>query len=183
MPRHDVCPICGGPKRSVSARCNNCRRQSQNENLEYHINWKLATPVWLSEFRGLFWGEGYAGIVRNNTSFSPVLALRLRDDDGDLIRDIQSKLGGRYLISQTSLKNPNAGDSLEWRTTDLDHCIELCHMLLDSVLPAKKYRDTEAVLDFCTWRKTVPYFWTDKDRAIAEGKMLTLMASREYRKC
>lgn len=175
--KYDTCPLCGKPKRSVAATCKYCQRQSQNR-VDFQIT---QDREWLTEFAGLFWGEGSAMIIRNNTSYSPALVLRLRDDDHLVIEDIQRHLGGRILHSYRNKTNPKHGNQIEWRTTNLEHCEIICRLLLDnSTLLAKKKNDVEAVLDFCRWRKTTGRYLTDEDREEAEFRMNALRESRMY---
>lgn len=177
--RYDTCPKCGGRKRKVSKTCKLCQRLDHNGNARYVVDWDLVTDAWLSEFCGFFAGEGYAGIIRNNSSFSAILALRLRDDDVAAVFDIQEKLGGRLLYSKR--KSEHHGDQVEWRTTNLSHAIEICELILErSVLPNKKLKDIEQVLDFARWRLSIGYHFSDEERQEAQRRLDKLRQSRKY---
>lgn len=153
-PKHiyDTCPICGNPKRDISKTCRKCSGTQVGEpeahpvsQVQHHI----LTKDWLTEFRGLFWGEGSAMIVPNGSSYGVILALALREDDGELVKDIYLKLGGTLLRRHTK----GYHDQFQWRATRLDHVLEICNLLLDNVqLPAKKVGDVVLVRDFCEWR-------------------------------
>lgn len=180
--RYDTCPICGGPKRTVAKSCKKCWRQPQNRSAPVEIDYSIATPEWLAEFAGLFWGEGSAMIVRNNTSYSPHLCICLRDDDAPMIKRIQEVLGGRILHSYLNKKNPNNGDMIEWRTTNLSHIVTIGQLLLqNSSFQAKKVNDLNQVIDFCTWRASCGRWFTDEERAEAERRFQHLRNSRKWK--
>jgi len=156
-PKYDLCPFCGGKKRDVSASCQKCRFRL-NDRPDQVPDPKCVperpSETWLSEFRGLFWGEGSAMIIPNNHSYSVLLALNLRIDDLELVQDLQAKLGGFLVWSASAARqNPNASPQVQWRVSRLTHVLEICELLLEgSVLAAKKRQDVDQVLDFCSWR-------------------------------
>lgn len=180
---YDTCPNCGGIKTKVSSVCKSCQRQDQNIDARYDIDLSTIHPAWISEFRGLFYGEGSAMIIMNNGSYSPCLAIRLRDDDGEVIRDIQRVLGGRYLKSNRNAVNPKHGSQFEWRTTNLHHCKQICELLIEGLLPARKKQDIHLVLDFCTWRINSPVHFSDEAREEAKRRFHQLREIRQYRSC
>lgn len=179
--RYDICPKCGGRKRTVSKTCKKCQSQSENLHSTCTIDYSLATPLWIAEFSGLFWGEGSAMIVRNNTSFAAILCIRLRDDDYEVIRDIQQTLGGRLLHRYLHKKNPKHGNQVEWRTTNMEHILEIGNLVLEhSAFEAKKKHDLQRVLEFCAWRLNQDRFMTPSQREEAEKLMYSLRNSRLY---
>jgi hypothetical protein len=121
-------------------------------------------------------------IIRNNHSFTGCLALRLRDDDEEMINFIQFFFGGRLLHRRLNYQNPKHGDQIEWRTTNLDHVLEICSLLLHHAhFPAKKIDDIRQVKEFCEWRKTFGHYWEDEHVQEAERRMFALRESRIYR--
>lgn len=64
------------------------------------INGVEINPIWMAEFRGFFFGEGYIGITTNGLSrnkylhYNPRIQITLRDDDISILKEIQAKLGG-----------------------------------------------------------------------------------------
>jgi hypothetical protein len=120
-------------------------------------------------------------IIRNNQSFSPTLALRLRDDDKLMIEDIQRHLGGRLLHRYLNQKNPKHGNQIEWRVTNLDRCEIICRLLITySQFFARKKNDVEAVLSFCIWRRSAGHRFTKEEREEAEFRFQALRQSRMY---
>jgi hypothetical protein len=155
--RYDLCPICGNRKRSVSQTCRKCRYQLNDRPLQMPdtgIHHDLLSPGWLAEFRGLFWGEGSAMIVPNQSSYSAILALNLRADDISAMQDIQARLGGFLVWSALGVNlRPHTHPQVQWRATRLDHVREICQLLLaDIQLSTKKTEDVRQVLAFCDFR-------------------------------
>lgn len=178
---YDTCPLCGALKRKAAANCKDCRRHLSNTPPE-EINLSGVSDIWLAEFRGLFYGEGSAMIVKNGkASFAPILTIGLRDDDARVIIDIQRVLGGR--IFYQTRNNPNHGSVIRWREMNLYRCAQICKLLLQGRIPAKKMNDIRLVLDFCEWRMTTPYNFTDETRQEAERRFNELRESRTYRSC
>lgn len=180
--RRVPCPGCGKPMVIGSQTCKLCQRQPQNVGIGGE-DLLSVDPLWLAEFRGLFYGEGTAMIIRNNSSYAPCIAIRLRDDDADMITQIHHKIGGRLLKSNRSRVNEKHGDQLEWRVTDMNRCRLICETLLTGLLPAKKKRDIELVRDFCDWRSGTSYYFTEDERQEAERRFLEIREVRKYPSC
>lgn len=175
------CPVCGGPMLITSKTCVKCQTDNNRRKQSFAIDRSRLTDAWLSEFCGLFFGEGSAMIVRNNRSFSVWLLLRLRDDDEPMVQEIIDILGGR------TFRRPPAGThggQIEWQTDHREHVAEICELILShSVLPAKKRRDIEQVLDFCRWRDGQPLHFSEEVRQEAERRYQALRDSRKYPSC
>lgn len=177
--RYDICPECGEKKRMVSETCKTCQRQLQNQDTTLTVNHELLTHKWITEFRGFFVGEGCAAIIRNNTSYAPMLTIKLRDDDADILLDIQHRLGGRILYSKS--RDETRGSQISWRALNVEQVLDICNLLLDQPsLPAKKLVDIALVKGFCEWRLTLPRYWSEEDRTEAERRLLELQAVKRY---
>lgn len=182
--RYDTCPNCGRQKRGVAALCKSCTRKPENEKASYDPERVAAIDSgWFREFCGLFFGEGAAMIIRNNSSFAPCLCFRLRDDDAAIVLEVQRQLGGRVLHSYKHDRDPSRGDQIEWRTTNLAHVKAITYrMLNESALPAKKLADIRAVYEFCLWRESAPLYLGDTNKQEAERQMRALQEGRKYRR-
>lgn len=66
-------------------------------------------PVWASEFRGLFYGEGTAYIARRKWKkgflYTPALSISARLDNLTMLEDVQSHLGGKIQSYQPTSNN------------------------------------------------------------------------------
>jgi len=175
--RYDICPVCGGYKRQPSKTCKACQSQPQNRGWNYEINLELTNEPFWREFSGLFMGEGSAMIVENNSSFSVILSLGLREDDSVLIYHLRQILGGSVLRRKSKI---GGYDVLMWRTTNMKHVLEISQKLLEfTSLPAKKVSDVQQVIEFCIWRlprrgcRLLP-----EEREEGERRMFALRQSR-----
>lgn len=184
--RYDICPECGEIKRVVAKTCKQCRyvgAKKVSVEVLKSVRRDLITPEWISEFRGLFWGEGSAMIVPNNNSYSTIISLGLRSDDKAVLVDIYEKLGGSVVEHSTAhRRNPLHGTQLQWRVTSIPHVLEICRLLLASpLIPAKKVGDVRLVMSFCEWRiarYTCPI--TPEERQEMKRRHEELTASRLF---
>jgi hypothetical protein len=124
----------------------------------YDINGKELSNFWKAEFRGLFAGEGclFLGTATRKTKtgsrliYRPEAIITLRSDDLPLLKEVQSRLGGR--LSQRSdiyLKGRELPRH-RWYVQSKEDLLRVSLILQESLLPAKKWRElpywTEAVL-------------------------------------
>lgn len=122
-------------------------------------------PFWLAEFRGFFFGEGYLGIIKNGRardgyiSYVARAQITLRADDIDVLNDISAKLGGLVYLEGRGRKTTGADNRIYqskpyavWRITKASKILEICEILKDGLLPAKKMREIETVREFVTMR-------------------------------
>jgi hypothetical protein len=65
------------------------------------IHGKPLDPIWMAEFRGFFFGDGYVGITTNGVgrrtkgkNYTGCIQITLRDDDIAILEEFQSRLGG-----------------------------------------------------------------------------------------
>ena len=119
-----------------------------------------------SEFRGLFLGEGYAGVVKYNRHTSwrnknglvdknyefyrPQLSLGQRDDNKNLVNWIRQNYGGSIWVARQIKGNHNP--SLIWTITNIEKISKICEILLDSEIPSKKMESIRIVKEFCDWK-------------------------------
>jgi len=102
---------------------------------------------WLA---GFIDGEGCFTIIRNaNGGWENKFFINVRDDESEIIQDIQSRLQiGRtyHLAARTYSKSK---PQISWRVYRHDDCLALIDFLDQYPLRAKKARD------FAIWRKAV----------------------------
>lgn len=183
--RYDECPVCGGWKRKVAKTCRKCRFFDMNytPSGDDGIKDDRLTSEWLHQFRGLFWGEGSAMILKNGSTYTTGLALVLRADDKDVIFDIQSKLGGRVLYYDAPRRRRYGNPQYSWKVSDLEQVAEICRLLLDgNLIPAKKVGDVERVLAFCEFRLPNRFrLIGDDDRREMKRRYRELLRYRRFR--
>lgn len=126
------------------------------------VNGKALDPIWMAEFRGFFFGEGYLGITRNGKGrsktsapqFVPRAAITARDDDEAVLQDIHSKLGG--LIHYDGRGKITVFEGVEhktkpyavWRVTSKDDVARVCDVLELGTLPSKKRHEIAIMREF-----------------------------------
>jgi hypothetical protein len=113
--------------------------------------------VW-HQFVGLFMGEGSVSIRENHLkegfpTLYVSLAIALREDDRHVLDFLQEYLGGNLGIDNHG-KNPQVRWVLQ-KTKDIE--IVAIHLLETCILPAKKLQDLQVILDFISWRNSLPY--------------------------
>ena len=137
------------------------------------ISLSLATydhldPMWLIEFRGFFYGEGCASVNAQSSGrrlqYQPRLAVSLREDDVEVVLDLQEHLGGNVVRwhRETRPDYPNTRPSANWQLVGFSKLANLLPLLLAGVLPAKKRKDLEILNEMCQVRLTMPFNLTDE---------------------
>ena len=110
------------------------------------------SSTWQAEFRGLFFGEGYIGVTKNGKGrrgtgpeYTARLQITLRDDDAEVIYDIQKKLGGtihrerRGRLAISANGNPTQiKPYIVWRTRSFNDVRRIIHILEGGELPSRK---------------------------------------------
>jgi hypothetical protein len=180
--RYDLCPNCGKPKRKVARLCKDCQGLVLNTRgtANLIVDRTAIDQSWLSEFRGLFWGEGSAMIVPNNGSYGPILALNLRIDDRAAVESIQEHLGGKLLRLSSRIGDKHYADQMQWRATRLEEVQAICELLLaDMQIPAKKVQDVRRVLEFIEYRLSLGRYLTPEQRLELKRLHDDLRSSRE----
>lgn len=125
------------------------------------IHGNALDPIWMAEFRGFFFGEGYLGIVSwGKTKFDiPKLAARAvissRMDDAVILHELHSKLGGQIFtqlpsraITSSSGKTYTCNPSVQWRATKAEDVSRICDILNMGLLPSKKRREIAIIREF-----------------------------------
>lgn len=117
------------------------------------ISGKPIPPLWVAEFRGFFFGEGYLGITTNGTnrantgpSYVCRAQIAMRDDESPILYAIQKKLGG--IVYGCDARNKNQNPFCVWRVTSSHGVARVCDILADGILPARKRRQVAVVRAF-----------------------------------
>lgn len=116
-------------------------------------------PVWMAEFRGFFFGEGYLGITTNGRGRGKVYhiaraAITLRDDDEPVLREIQKRLGGLLhrercgRVSHVDGTPHQTKPFVVWRVTSKSDVARVCDILDAGHLPSKKRREIAVMRAF-----------------------------------
>jgi hypothetical protein len=129
------------------------------------INGLPIDHIWLAEFRGFFYGEGYLGICswgkhpKGHTNLRARVQITSRSDDSTILYDIQSKLGGMVYQEGKGRKSSNGGKIYQsnpytvWRCVRKDELTRICDILSMGVLPSRKRNQIETIREFLS---TVP---------------------------
>lgn len=136
-----------------------------------------------SEFCGLFFGEGCATIQKINKKgykrplYRPQFKMSMRADDRKLLEAIQSRYGG-YLYDHQPHHNSKLG--VEWSLTNRDDILNLCNILLDSELPAKKIQDIAILKEFVELRPRNSWHVSDEVRDRLEELFQKIRLVKQY---
>jgi len=124
---------------------------------------------WISEFRGLFWGEGCADIQRYSRDrgifYRPRLRIQLRADDVEILKNIQENIGGTLVYIEN--KDQKSKPAYQWTLSNKAEIVWVCDQLLKSNLPSRKLQQIEAVREASNLRK-------DKVGHTTEGEKVRL---------
>jgi len=119
-------------------------------------------PIWLAEFRGFFYGEGYLSIVSwgrekrlGCNKLTGRANITQRSDDAAILYDIRSKLGG-FIYQERhpcKLQGANGKEYVSkpvhiWRLTKVADLRLLCDILEAGVLPARKKEQVVVMREF-----------------------------------
>lgn len=129
------------------------------------VNGQPIDPIWLAEFRGFFYGEGYLGICSwgvHPKGYPKLMAraqITSRSDDSAILLDIQSKLGGMVYQEGKGRKSSNGNKTYQsnpytvWRCTKASEVRRICDTLSLGVLPSRKRDQLQTILQYLS---TVP---------------------------
>jgi hypothetical protein len=179
--RKDSCPQCGGPKLLASARCLACKRGQPLALARYRgrtktdcpsPDWSLATRDFLLQFAGIFMSEGclHAALSRD-TTLAIRLAIKLRADDHRCLELIHSILGGGL---RREKRRKNSKNIVIWEVTKRDDIRSILMAIQPLiVIPMKKAREIEAVLEYFAWRESVAFHHVDRERTAAFARRIS----------
>ncbi len=137
--------------------------------------------LWASWFSGFIDGEGYFQIAQETpTYFRMALTIDLREDDEQIVREIQSTLnvGQIYHIFKKAdrLKGIKSADQFRWTCRRPDEILEAIIPLFDSYpLKTKKSRE------YKIWRDAAFLIGSSTNAPELERLHRELLAQRKYR--
>ena len=99
---------------------------------------------WLA---GFIAGEGCFTITAEGRYWRLAFVINLRDDDADILREIQSRLGFGQLYPKKA--KGASQPQMSWQVQTLDECLQLIYVLDQFSLRARKAKD------YHIWRRAV----------------------------
>ena len=183
MPTAQIpCPKCGSPMDKRSIHCRGCfssgkpriykapkipHAKKPRANLPTP-NWELLqeNPNWIYQFVGIFHGEGSVSIHRTNqNTYIARLMFGLRQDDKAVMDSILIMLGGKVIYDPA---RGNSKPMLRWEFSKQSEILNILYLIRDfTLLPAKKLRDVNLVIEFCEWRQSQPFHVKDWTPALS----------------
>lgn len=143
---------------------------------------------WWNEFRGLFFGEGSIYITKpskeGGSFLQPRLSISLREDDGDVVREIHSKLGGNLVnytrkVYVNRINNPQ----VSWQVVGIPVIYAMLPYLMNAVFPSKKLRELALVKEYCEARMDMPMKLTVEQKAELTPYYHKLKEFKVYTSC
>lgn len=140
-------------------------------------------PIWEAEFRGFFYGEGCALIMRtrngSNYLYNPRMTISVRDDDEETLRDIQKHIGGVSLF--VAGRGPTRR-SCRWYLHSWNPVkIAIEEIFLNHLLPAKKCIDIQILYEAILARMKMPHQLGPGNRAVLDGYRIKLQEVKRYK--
>lgn len=170
--RKDTCPQCGRQKLISSRVCWPCRLGKDFQPVPYNKrkktdcpspNFAIASRDFLVQFAGIFMSEGCLSCKtsRDNT-LAIYMAIKLRADDAECLRLIQSVLGGSFKIYESpDGRNPEA----IWTCSKRDDVRAILLAIKPLIpIPMKKAREFDVALEYFAWRDTVGFHCVDREK-------------------
>lgn len=176
----EPCPQCGQPKDKRAKLCRACRHYPKGKPYTIKGHPRQGKPGfdpqtidfgWACQFAGLFWGEGCFQIgFRGRGLPRPMATIHLREDDAEMLHDIQRHLGGRvYAIHPKRDKRGfQANPQVTWQLDGYSEMLPLCDLMLAvCLLPSKKVQEVHLVRDYILWRQSIGTFPSEADKVTA----------------
>jgi len=144
-----------------------------------------ADSLWIAEFRGFFYGEGYVGLGNETQSYNPRLTINLRLDDEAILQEIASVLGGRVCYPKKCYSDQfrNSCPQARWNATGWP----LCRAILEEtglaygLLPAKKRGDIVLFYEAILARYQLPFWLYQDERDVLHQYYLDLIEIKRFR--
>lgn len=129
-----------------------------------------------SEFRGFFYADGCAFLVRYNRKSSyvskksglrektyllirPQLTIIQRADNLKYLEWVRERYGGSiYKRNPTHSNWKNTKPAYQWICTNIEFCKDITDILLDTNIPYRSYDAMKAVNEYCIWRLSLSRF-------------------------
>lgn len=124
-------------------------------------------PIWIAEFRGLFYGEGSVYIHKRNVqnwgenlhygptpTYRPDLKITLRDDDAPILIEVHRVLGGNLSPRRPRRKGENP--ALSWQLVGFRQVYNVIDYIADGTFKSKKIEQLRLLKEFCEVRFKMP---------------------------
>lgn len=120
-----------------------------------------------AEFRGFFYADGSASIVRyrkwykgkNKTEYwlyRPQITILQREDNLPLLQELKKEFGGsiwrRNVPKNPEHRKEGTKPAMAWTNTNILQCKELCEILLKAKFPYRNYKNVKILNEFLKWR-------------------------------
>ena len=188
----DTCPNCGGLKSIRSKLCYACAKGKSHQtyipkghprlgNADFKL--EELDRDWVLSFIGLFVGEGSVQLTHRSKGLpTPVLQIHMRLDEEDLIRDIQTHIGGwisyKREASKPSMEGYISKPQIYWQTAGFQKVKPILELLISGSLPAKKVKEFHFLLEYINWRGTIGNFPSEEDKQKANWYFQSLRDMR-----
>lgn len=145
---------------------------------EIHLD---VPALWAAEFRGFFYGEGYADIQGESQNWRPILTINLRADDEAILRDVMRQLGGTmHYIPRVLPAHP------QWRWcasgwSRVKAIVEQCGFLDPPILHSKKCPEIETVHRTILARSEMPYHPRPENQKLLQTAHDDLIRARMFK--
>lgn len=167
------------------------QRQNYKKMVVKHISYADVNPIWAAEFRGFFYGDGYAGLNEFYSKehkvpmYKPKLGISLRVDSLPLLKDVQAHIGGSvdqtkgYINSFGYQSNPVA----RWYTCSYSNIMAIIRdvLLPGALLPATKRVQIELLYEALLARLEMPYNLGVEGRAILHSYSAHIKELKHYK--
>lgn len=148
--------------------------------------------IWAAEFRGLFYADGCAKMVRTNHVnkagkqyylYRPELSIQLRADNADLLEEIADCLGGYCYRVENKRPDTNSKPTVNWVLTGYPKCGAVIEAtaLNSGLIPARKVEDVSILYEAILARYKMPHNLTDEDREILNEYYMKLKEVKRYK--
>lgn len=146
--------------------------------------------VWAIEFRGFFWGDGCASLVRvarhdrKFPEYQPQLHVRQRADGWDMLKDFQEKLGGNVqrVKERVTPAGYHCAPGALWQVTGYSRVRAILETsLLGGVIPAKKREDIDLLYEAILARFQMPLRLGQKNRGILDRFVDRMQQIKRYK--
>jgi hypothetical protein len=136
----------------------------------------MDTNILDSEFRGFFYADGCAFLVRYDRKSSyvskksglrektyknirPQLSIIQRADNLKYLEWVKERYGGSiYKRNPTHSNWPNTKPAYQWHCTNIESCKRMTGILIDTDIPYRSWDAMKAVNEYCIWRLSLGRF-------------------------
>lgn len=147
-------------------------------------------PIWAAEFRGFFYGDGCASLVRvrrknvKSPTYQPQLHVRQRIDGWNMLKDFQQKLGGNVqpVKERVTPAGYHCAPGALWQVTGYARVRAILEeSLLGGMIPAKKKEDIDLLYEAVLARFQMPLRLGQKNRDLLDQFVVRIQLVKRYK--